>query len=476
MNQLSTMNRKKYLAKNTVLFALNSIGIKLIIFFLVPVYTAALNTSEYGTADLVTTLSSIVVPIITLNIHEAILRFYLDKNSEHYKLLSISVSVIVFSAIFGLVIIPISNIWPLLKPFAIYFYFYCVTQGIYNICIAVLRGKELLLPFAICNIIVTFVGALLNVFFLIYLKVGVTGYFLGFIISYVIGILFSTIYVRIYKLIGHFHIDKALLKRMCSFSVLLIPNSLMWWIMNASDRLMVISMIGAAANGIYAISYKIPSAISTASTVFNQAWSYSAVHEENSTDNNHFNEKMYNYLFDFQLIVTATLLFAIKPIMKIYVAENYFTAWQYVPPLLIGYFFMSLGTFFSAQYTVKKDSKGFLISGTIGAVVNIVLNFLLIPFLGSLGAALATATAYISVFAYRVYDTKKYFQIKWFTSNKLFAVSVLVLMSLINYMNYSFLWIILLLLYFFAIFFARHTLSYLCTSIWVRINKRKNKQ
>ena len=56
--------RKKYLAKNTALFALNTIGTKLIIFLLVPLYTKAFTTSEYGIVDLVTTIGAILVPII----------------------------------------------------------------------------------------------------------------------------------------------------------------------------------------------------------------------------------------------------------------------------------------------------------------------------------------------------------------------------------------------------------------------------
>ena len=54
-------------------------------------------------------------------------------------------------------------------------------------------------------------------------------------------------------------------------SVVLIPNTFMWWIMNSSDRVMVTYMIGAAANGIYAVSYKLPTLVSTLTGIFNQA-------------------------------------------------------------------------------------------------------------------------------------------------------------------------------------------------------------
>ncbi len=467
------MDRKKYLAKNTALFALNSIGTKLIIFLLVPVYTKALATSEFGVADLVTTLSSIVVPIITLNIHEAVMRFSLDEDADHNRIISIGISVILLSAVFGLAIIPISKIWDLLSPYSVYFYLYCVTHGIYNICAAVLRGKELLVPFAICNILVTFTGAVLNIVFLVYCGLGVKGYFLGFILSYVVGCVYSVIKSKLYKVFAHFRFDRWLAKKMCTYSVVLIPNSLMWWIMNASDRLMVISMIGAAANGIYGVAYKIPSAISTMSVVFNQAWSYSAIHEEKSEDKNAFNEKMYNYLFEFQLVITAALMLIIKPLMKVYVAADYYSAWRYTPPLLFGYFFMSLGTFFSTQYTVRKDSKGFLFSGTIGAAVNVVLNLLLIPKYGPLGAAVATAAAYISVFAYRVRDTKKYFSIKWISLKKVISVLVLLFMGIGNYLEFDHAWVILLVLFLAAVLLAKQSFIYILKSLRAVIKKAR---
>lgn len=458
------MNRTKYLLKNTALFALNNIGTKLIVFFLVPLYTKALATNEFGVADLVTTLSLIVVPLITLNIQDAVMRFSLDENADHDKIMSVGVTAILITVLFGIIIIPIAGLWSLLRPFAIYFYLYCVTQGIYYLCVSFLRGRELLVPYSITNILVTLTGALFNILFLVYLKMGVEGYFLSFIASYVIGIVLSAFYSRMLGIVRHFRLDRALIRQMCAYSLVLVPNSLMWWIMNASDRLMVISMISASANGIYAISYKIPSAISIMSTVINQAWSYSAIHEENSDDKNAFHEKMYNLLFELQLLIVAFLLLMNKPIIKVYVSESYYEAWRYVPPLLIGYFFMSLGSFISSQYTVNKDSKGFLFSGMLGAVVNVILNFILIPHMGPLGAAIATAAAYISVFSYRVVDTKKYFQIAWISTEKAMSVLLMILMAFLNYPDWPYAWLLMLALFLAALFLARHSIGFILST------------
>lgn len=90
---------------------------------------------------------------------------------------------------------------------------------------------------------------------------------------------------------------------MARYSVVLIPNSFMWWIMNSSDRIMVSSMISVAANGIYAVSYKFPTLVSTLTTIFNQAWSYSAIREEGTDDESEYNNKIFRVLIGIVMLI-----------------------------------------------------------------------------------------------------------------------------------------------------------------------------
>ena len=80
--------RGKYLAKNTALFALGNIGTKMISFFLVPIYTNALSTSEYGVTDLIASICTVLVPILTCNIGESVMRFALDEDADYDKIMN----------------------------------------------------------------------------------------------------------------------------------------------------------------------------------------------------------------------------------------------------------------------------------------------------------------------------------------------------------------------------------------------------
>ncbi len=427
------MKRKQYLVKNTALFALNSIGTKLINFFLVPVYTAALTTSDYGTADLVSTVAMILVPLFTLNVGEAVMRFCLDDNSDDKRIMSVGVTVMAFSVVMGILVIPVSTLIPRIAPLKVYISLYCISHGIYQISVCYLRGTERLAQYALSNIIHVLSTATLNIVLLLGVKMGLKGYFTAHILGYFIGTIVAMTMGQIHKVLREYRFDGTLAKNMIKYSIVLVPTSFMWWIMNSSDRIMVTAMVGAAANGIYAISYKVPTVLSAMSTVFNQAWSYSAIKEDKSEDRVDFNNRMFDRIFRLQIILTTGLLMVIKPFIAIYVSDAYYTSWKYTPYLLIGFFFMSMGTFLSTSYTVHKDSKGFLKSGLSGAIMNIALNWLFIPRIQTAGAALATCISYITVFLYRSFDTRKYLIIDMLKKEYIVSVVLMIIMGFTVY-------------------------------------------
>ena len=96
---ISEQNRNKYLMKNTVIFAIGNLGSRIINFFLVPLYTNLLSTEEYGVVDYIYTIGMLGVPIITLNISEAIMRFCLDKDADKYKIMSIGLMILTIATL-----------------------------------------------------------------------------------------------------------------------------------------------------------------------------------------------------------------------------------------------------------------------------------------------------------------------------------------------------------------------------------------
>lgn len=428
-------NRKKYLIKNTAILAIGNIATKLISFFLVPLYTNVLTTEQYGIIDLLYTVCTVAYPIITLNISEAVLRFSMDKDANNSKIMSIANIIIAFSIIIGLLSFPVINLFDNYRQYSLLFYLYLITLGISQILLCNLKGKEQLIEYSIGNFIHMLLIGLLNILFLLVFKMGINGYFWAYIISNIVVSLYATIKGNVKDSIFAFSFDKKLFIEMTKYSVVLIPNSFMWWIMNASDRVMVTNILGAQANGIYAVSYKLPSMLTVITSIFTSAWIYSAVNEKDSSDKNEYTSSVFSLLVSVVLLISSGMIMMIKPFLKIYVSNDYYSSWQFTPYLIIGFSILTLASFLSSSYNVHKDSKGFLFSGTAGAIINVILNFLLIPSIGINGAAIATALSYTSVFIYRIFDTKKYVKVKIFTKEFIIGFLLLFIESLTVYLD-----------------------------------------
>lgn len=101
--------RNKYLFKNTAIFVIGNFATKLISFFLVPLYTNALTTEQYGAADLVTTVCTVLGPVLILNISEGVMRFALDKDADHAKIMSVGLVTLALAIVVGLAVIPVTG-------------------------------------------------------------------------------------------------------------------------------------------------------------------------------------------------------------------------------------------------------------------------------------------------------------------------------------------------------------------------------
>ncbi len=427
--------RNKHLAKNVVILALGNFGTKFISFFLVPLYTNALTTAEYGTVDLIYTLGAILVPLLTFNIVESVVRFSMDKDADHQSIFSFAVAILGISLVLTALIMPIMTMIPTVTDFVGYLYIYTVTLAASQMMLHCLRGQENLKMYSLGNVIFSLSVALLNILFLLGFKWGIRGYFYAYIISNVVAGVFAFIAGRLYRFVSISHVDWVLGKRMLKFSLFLIPNSLMWWIMNSSDRMMLTIMCGADANGIFAIAYKIPTLLSSVTMVFTQAWSYTALRTENDADRIAYNNQVFSKVVAFVTLAASFLLLIIRQFLQIYVQNAFYDAWRYVPCLTVGFVFNTISTFIGTSYHVNKDSKGVFCSAICGAGVNIVLNIVLIQSIGVMGAAIATAVSYIVVFAYRAIDTQKYLPLKIIQRKNIIALLLVLIMSVGNFAN-----------------------------------------
>lgn len=148
-------SRNSYLIK-TLLYLLWEILDQNLFHFLIPLYTNALTTAEYGVVDLVATVGTVAVPLLTLNICESVMRFALDKDANTRKITQIGTRILLIGMMVGLLIFPICRSFDKISEYAVFVYFYVVSLAASQLYLSDLRGKELLIYYSIGNVLHTF--------------------------------------------------------------------------------------------------------------------------------------------------------------------------------------------------------------------------------------------------------------------------------------------------------------------------------
>lgn len=436
------MNSKYHnLIKDLFLFAISVFIPKAISFFLVPLYTNCLTTKEYGIVDMIGTTTGLIIPFLTLDINDAVLRFTIEKKTEKkplqvayrlcfYGIVLLSVLVI-FNILFGIYNINIR--------YQLFFVAQYVFTALYGINISYIRATDRVSLLSAISIINTIITVSMNILLLLVFDMGINGYLLSNTIGLFVVNVVIAYKINIKKLLyGISQKSVVLQKQMLQYSVPLVASNIAWWVNSASDRYIVTLFKGIAENGIYSVAYKIPTILQLLQSVFSQAWLLSVYKEYDKEDGNKFVENIYD-LYNSAMCISCSFLIIIDiPMAKFLYAKDFFYAWKYVPVLLISVVFIANAGFFESIITLFKKSKIVASTAVAGAAVNIILNIILIYYLGVMGAAIATAGGYFVMWVLRVMVVEKDypFYINWIKHSMLIAALFLEAFVMVKYQNY----------------------------------------
>lgn len=412
MDEQNKNSKLSELKKNTLIIGIATFGSKAISFILAPLYSYYLSTAEYGTMDLVITTASLLMPILMEDVYESVFRFTSDPNEDNTKVLTNCSLIALIGTIIGaLLIFPISLVYQNLSVILIV-YLYIVIDGFTLIFSWYERGCGKIKVFALSGVINSAFQLAFTFLFIVLLRYGLTGWYIGFLCAKVITFLYLFINVRPFKVVRKQHIDKIYQKRLLNHCIPLMPTTIMWWIMNASDRYVIGFFIGMTANGIYAVSNKIPSILNALESVFYQAYQTTAINSIDDKERNNFYSKIFNNYFVFMMLGYIGILVIARPVIIYLFDVSYSEAWLYIPPLLAGAVAHAISGNLGSYYVLFYQTKGALLTSFWGALTNILLNLILIPHFGLMAAALTTLTGYMVMFFLRWNDIKKFITIK----------------------------------------------------------------
>ena len=420
------MNKKKQLAKNTIIIFFGRVCTQLISFFLLPLYTSYLATKEYGTVDLIQTYVTLLVPIITLELEMSIFRFLIDSRKsekETNKLISnnffiLGISLSIFSILYIIVssIVTIPYRWLILVDIIV-----CVLSGNF---LQVARGFGKTLDYAISCILTGLTTVISNIILICFVHMQAEGMIISMALANFICSLYLFIRLKLYSKINFKIVDFKQIKEMYKYSLPLIPNGISWWIVNVSDRSIISIVLGASANGLYAISNKFPTIISSLTGVFNLSWSESAALHINSSDRDEFFSDIINTVLRLFMALGVGMLACMPFVFPILIDVKYNDAYNYIPFLVLGTVFNVAICLYSQVYLAKKLSKQVASTAIVGAIINILINVIFIKQIGLYAAAISTMISYFVMMVYRHFDLKKYVNIK--IEKKLIIESIII--------------------------------------------------
>lgn len=401
-------NKYKSLANNTLIFTIGSLGSKIITFFLVPLYTNYLTTTQYGTADLVINFANMLLPVISLVIQDSVLRFSLSKDCEPKSVIINALWIFIFGTIFSFALYPLLGLYPAIKEWRLYLILTLICYNANNILSCYTKAKEKNKLYAFSGILQTFILASLNIVLIVFVKTGVKGYLLSNLIAHLVTDFVLFFGSGTHKDLKSPKINKPLMKSMLAYSVPLIANNISWWILTSSDKIMLEQYISADAVGLYTAASKIPNLLSIITSIFATAWTISSIKEYESEQDKLFYANIFKGFSLAMFLGGAILLGATKVFSTIYLGKSFLESWIYTPALIIGTVFYSFSSFFGAIYGAVKKNVPTTISTIIAAIINISVNFLLIPKIGITAASLSTAVSFFVIGIIRMLNSRKY--------------------------------------------------------------------
>lgn len=432
-------NKYKKLMNNSLIFAIGNLTSKFIMLLLVPLYANKLTTTEYGISDLIVTTATMLLPIISLSIYDAIFRYVMDGKYSNKQILSSGIMVSIISLLILVVVSVFSfNILSNIENY-IYLTLLLLSMFFEQIVGQYARAINETKVFSFKGVLLSILICIFSVLFLVIFNLGIRGYLLGMIFAHFLSGIYVFIRLKLFNSIKIEYFNKSLLKNMIMYSLPLIPNSVLWLGINSSSKYFIGHYLGESYNGVFAVASKIPILITLITNVFMQAWQISAIEEYNSDNKNDFYSKIFNLLFSLLTIFNSIILIFISDIYNIAFPKEYLLGLKVVPLLLSGTIFSGIASFLGSNYIAAHDTKGVFKTSVYAAIISIILNFILIPRLGLFGAGISSMISFVCLAIVRFWDTRKFAKIELqkiiLLANGIIILTQIMIFYLVNNIN-----------------------------------------
>lgn len=427
------MNKGKSLIKGTGIYAIGTFGTKILSFLIVPLYTYYIATADMGVYDIIMSTVSLLTPIVTLQISDAAYKWIINtENQDKEQYIRAALQILVINSCIAVVIILlIDHFYPI--SYCVYFCVVLVlTQSLQSLQ-KILRALHRQWLFALSGIVYTVVLLSLNVLQLCFLHKGVESLFQSVIIANAVSLILIAIAER------HFWVnyikkpDLKLIMEMYKYSCPLVPNYLNWWIMNSSDRYIILWAMGSSANGILAVAHKFPSMLHSVFQLFTNSWQDLSV-ADSDTDISSFYTEVFRKFSRLSLSALWVLIPLTKVVVFFVLSSSYKSACDFVAFYYLGTVFQGFSSFYGVGYLRSGKTKKAFSTSIYGAIINALVNLLFVRYIGLQAAAISTFVGFLVMWLIREKQNREDLQIQIHWAEMIIMTLMSVLFSVLSIM------------------------------------------
>lgn len=397
------MNRFKLFVQNFLIYGLGGAISRIVPLIMLPIVTRLMpDTAYFGLNDISTVVVNFGQALAIMGMYDAMFRMFFEKEDIEYKK-DICSSAFAFTLLMSFILFVIMVLLRVML--AEFFFsdtqyvnllvlsamsiFIGATNSIVSAPTRMNNQRGIYLVTNILSPVISYslsIPLLLKGYYVIALPLS------GVISAVTIEIIFGILNRKWFSIK---RINMQYIKEMLGIALPLMPNFLVYWIFNSCDRLMIAKMLGNDYAGVYAIGGKMGQLSQLIYTAFAGGWQYFAFSTMKDDDQVEMTSNIFEYLGVITFSAGMCMAALSEVIFELLFTEEYadgaiVTPYLFVAPLLLMLFQVATNQFI----VIKKTWPNVFILG-IGAVLNVVINFVLIPRMGIEGAALATFIGYV---------------------------------------------------------------------------------
>lgn len=385
------MNQLIKIIKSSFIYFIGTVSSNLVSFFLLPIYTTYLSTSQYGSYDIVRTYITFFSSIIFMQIPTVILRYMYDYKNKDIPITNSFVILLSSTCLSFSIVLGICLIFNIKYSLLISIFSLCESYSGYYGYIA--RGLGYNKLYAITGVISTVVNIISNIILIVFLNVDYSALFISFILGTIVQCLIIEFIIHPRKMVKKEYISKKILVDMLKFAFPFALNICAYWFLNSYSRVIISSQLGSAYNGIYAVATKFTVALNLVSSCIILAWQEISFQNGSQLKEKDEISKYYTSanMFYLLIMVFCTLLIipAVKIVFPIMISGDYLQGEIILPIAILATLLNIYSSFLTSIFSSIKKNNALFYSTIVGAIVNIILAHLLINQYALLGVTVA---------------------------------------------------------------------------------------